>query len=158
MALIKRSGSSDLDKKQQLFNECATFVNNLGASFAASRVSRGGMVFSVVVLLQDIIWYLDNSMPRFVELAGGTGCVPAFLYQIGQEGRYDGLASRQLWYDFVKHKKGAKPMDIQGLLQLSGRASDALMMTCFCVPQWTSFKDDVQQLSGALSRVADFMR
>ena len=35
VTLIKRSGSSDLDKKQQLFNECAKFIHNLGASFAA---------------------------------------------------------------------------------------------------------------------------
>jgi hypothetical protein len=38
VTLIKRSGSSDLDEKQQLFNECGTFIHNLGASFAASRV------------------------------------------------------------------------------------------------------------------------
>jgi len=38
VTLIKRSGSSDLDKKQQLFDECATFIHNIGASFAASRV------------------------------------------------------------------------------------------------------------------------
>ena len=36
-------------------------------------------------------------------------------------------------------------MDIEGLLQLSGRASDVFMMTCFCLPQQRQFQDDGRQ-------------
>ena len=102
--------------KQQIFNEYTTFMNNLGASFATTRVSQRGLVCSVVLLVQNVLPYF--------ELAGGTGCVAAFLYQIGQEGNNNGPASISV-----------KTMDIEGLSQLSDRASDAFMMKCFCPPQ-----------------------
>jgi len=43
-------------------------------------------------------------MQRFVELAGGTNCVPSFTYSLGQAGSCDGLVSRTLWDDHAKKK------------------------------------------------------
>ena len=75
VALVSRPN----DKKQQLCNACATFVNSLGATFPEAQVKNGGMVHNVVLLLRDLIWFLDNSMGTFIELAGGTACFPTFI-------------------------------------------------------------------------------
>ena len=60
----------------------------------------------VVLLLRDLIWFLDNSMGTFMELAGGTACFPTFIPKIGQPEEFDGIHQRLLWDDFV-HKKRA---------------------------------------------------
>ena len=70
----------------------------------------------VVLLLQNVILYF--------ELAVFTGCVAAFMFQIDQVGNNNGLTLIS-----------ANLMDIEGLLKLSGRASDAFMIKCFCLPQ-----------------------
>ena len=69
------------------------FVNKLGAKFPLSQVRSGGNVHSVVSVLSDIIWSLDNQMESFFNLAGGVNCVPKFIYQLGQPDNADGLGN-----------------------------------------------------------------
>ena len=64
------------------------------------------MVHNVVLLLRDLIWFLDNSMGTFIELAGGTACFPTFTCKIGQPEEFDVIHQQLLWDDF-DHKKRA---------------------------------------------------
>ena len=74
--------NSPKDNKDRLFNECARYVNSLGGKFPHTLTRCGGVVHSVVVTLCNIIWNLDNQMGRFVELAGGTNTIPAFVHSV----------------------------------------------------------------------------
>ena len=99
------------DNKHILFNEYAKLINSFGATFKDSQVKCGGNVHNVVFVLRDIIWFLDNSMGRFYQLAGGPNCFPKFIAKIGQPDHYDGMTQRVLWDDFV-HKTSASQVHI----------------------------------------------
>ena len=46
------------DQKQHLCNECVKHINNLGGSFQEQQTKIGGRVYSVALVLRDIIWFL----------------------------------------------------------------------------------------------------
>jgi hypothetical protein len=83
----------------------ARYINERGERFSQKAVHSEGLVHSIVSKVFDSIWAIDNQMQRFVELAGGTNCVPSFTYSLGQAGSCDRLVSRTLWDDHAKKKK-----------------------------------------------------
>ena len=88
----------------------------------------GGMVYNVALVLRDVFWFLDNSMTRFVELAGGPNCFPAFIPSIGQPSGYDGINSRKLWDDFVQKKRRCNVLTSKALEELHEKSLSALLM------------------------------
>ena len=67
----------------------ARYINERGERFSQKAAHSGGLVHSIVSKGFDSIWAIDNQMQRFVELAGGTNCVPSFTYSLGQAGSCD---------------------------------------------------------------------
>jgi len=61
----------------------ARYINERGERLSQKAVHREGLVHSIVSKVFDLIWATDNQMQRFVELAGGTNCVPSFTYSLG---------------------------------------------------------------------------
>ena len=145
-------------RDKQLFNACARHINSLGATFPVSKVQKGGIVFTVVKLMVDVIWHIDNQMQRFVLNAGGANCVPHFVYLMGQTEGHDGIASRLLWRDFVKQKIAPGKLSQEKLENFGGKVAECILFTCFNQPQWAGFREDWRQLASALIRVSEFLK
>ena len=97
--------SNPTNSSQKLFNACCSLIHKLGERFPKSMVQSGGSVHSVAKVISKTIWELDNQMPRFVDLAGGKLCVPAFVYCIQPNcdgGTYDGVSEQKLCDDWVE--------------------------------------------------------
>ena len=129
----------------------ARYINERGERFSQKAVHSGGLVHSIVSKVFDLIWAIDNQMQRFVELAGGTNCVPSFMYSLGQAGSCDGLVSRTHGMIMQKIKKIAvKTLSNDILLGLSLELNEVLLMSWFNNACWFTFKLEIYQLSDAL--------
>ena len=129
----------------------ARYINERGERFSQKAVHSGGLVHSIVSKVFDSIWAIDNQMQRFVELAGGTNCVPSFTYSLGQAGSCDGLVSRTLWDDHAKKKKKSlSKLFPVTYFWLSLELNEVLFMSWFNNARWFTFKLEIVQLSDAL--------
>ena len=75
-------------------------------------------------------------MQRFVELAGGTNCVPSFMYSLGQAG--------------IMLKKTLSKLFPVTYFWLSLELNEVLFMSWFNNARWFTFKLEIPQLSDAL--------
>ena len=94
-------------------------------------------------------------MQRFVELAGGTSCIPSFICSVGKKDVVMGLFRIQECFGMIMQKKTLSKLVPEACFWGSLEFNEELFMSCF---SWFTFKLETLSLLMNSIRVADCIK